>query len=226
MERRAHPGRVQLLNYIMGLDLDARIRAHIEACPDCQSAIVELGEERARVEGRLAPRQALQALLRRAADTPRRAIWPHWRLVAVGAAALLLVLLGAVGVYFSASSGTSPGQATRIKGRTNVQVYLHRDGQTIEVGEDMRFRSGDRIRIGVSSPVAARVSVFARQADGFVPIPALADLRVPAGEEQILPGSLTLGCETASEALRVRVAPEGSGAPSEQATLVFRCERP
>jgi hypothetical protein len=217
MEHNRHPSEIQLLNYSCDLPIDDRIREHIVGCPDCQKQIEQLQHQRARLEPFVQVEKKLDGFLERyrasKAGSPARLV--RWA-PAVGV--VLLLVVGFLAWHLLDRRGT-----IRLKGSVNVNVYVKRDAQVVKAGDDFKYRAGDKIRLGVVSPRAVRVTVLAEKSGGMEPIGTLEDVEIPPGGETLLPGSLYLDCDRDAEVLQVRIQ---SPAVSDSRTIHLECERP
>jgi hypothetical protein len=221
---RKHPPEVQLLNYSMEMAVDDRIRSHIQQCSACRKRIEQFEQERASFDAFVQPEKSLDRFLERhqAGGGKRPSRW--FRLAPVAGVFLLLLTLLAGWQWLRQDS-------VRLKGSVSVQVYVKRDAEVLQAGDDFRFRKGDRLRLGVLSPRKAWVTVLAEQSGRMEPIPKLTDVAVPAGQETVLPGSLQVGCESDQEVLQLRLhrssAARGEGdAGFFSKTIHLECERP
>jgi len=214
-----HPTDTQLLNHSMGLPIEETLSRHIVGCRACRHRLEQLAAERVALGRQLNARQRLAEHLdrRHAAGSPRRPAILRWLPVT---GALLILTVGLVFVFLDHSS------TSRLKGAVGVQVYVKRDGQVLRADNTFRYRSSDRIRLGVLAPRPVRITVLALQPKGYSAVTGLENILVPAGEEKILPGSLSLDCGQGTETLRLRVRDTASDVPARIRNLVMRCEKP
>jgi len=222
MKEQFHPSDTQLVNYGMGLGLEQDLSRHIEGCAQCKQRLEQLETERQVFEKDLDARQRLAEILEHQgqAAASGRPVVLRWLPVAC---ALLILVIGLAFVFFKESA---PDSMPRIKGAPGVQVYVKRGGRVLQADEAFRYRASDRIRLGVLAPRPVRVTVLALQPAGYTAVEGLVDIPVPAGEETVLPGSLSLDCASGSETLRLSIRDATSDAPPSMRKLVLRCEQP
>lgn len=223
MNQEQHPGEVALLNYSAGRPVEARTKAHIESCPECQKRIAALRRERSEFDAPEAEAQLEEYLHRHRQD--RKIVLLRTFRWAAAAAVLLLV----AGVFTFLALRQPDG--SRVKGSVSASVYVKRGEEVLRADDNFLYRSGDKIRLGILSPAPVLVTVLVEQEGGWSPIPDLTDVAVPPGKEKILPGSMSVSCSGETETIRLQVSKakrvEGqTGESCDSRVIVFKCERP
>jgi hypothetical protein len=139
-------------------------------------------------------------------------------------AAVVLLMIGFLLLVHDSQPTPAPG--IHLKGAMVVRVYVKRAEQTILAEGSFLFRPGDQIRLGIISPKPIFVSALTGHPASPTPIPNLTDVPVSEGQEVLLPGSFTLGCQEESETLLLHAASTRGAAAFDQRTIVLPCERP
>jgi hypothetical protein len=220
-----HPRDIQLLNYSQGLQIEKSLADHIQNCPTCQNKLLELEKEKNQINQMLRPQAVYSKFIEehQAKKQKRRSLIT--RLVPAGLIPLALV----IALFFSSGKLKDQAHYPSYKGSLSVQLYVKRNDKVIKADESIRVHPGDKIRLGVLSPEAVRITILAQQANKLQPIKKLTDIPIVAGQEQILPGSLLIDCEEDTEIIQVKIKPtlakkEPNMPELQTKTILLTCE--
>lgn len=205
-----------------GPEQQATLRAHIDGCADCAAHMARLAEG-FDVAPEVDPRALLAGVRRRMDETPQRAPWWRWLLVALPVAAAAVAAVWAL-------RPTPPVETVpdgpRLKGSFGLTVHRQVGPRSEPVTSGDRFAAGDRLRLVVDLPSAGRVAVWGLEPSGAVyrawpfddPWAAL-----PAGRKQALPEALELDDTRGREVLALVFCPGEAAEPVCEGEGALRC---
>jgi len=185
-----HPNRLQLLNYLNGLDLRDEIKQHINGCAQCEHRVKALEKE-------LAGRPALKNIDARVdaildGQSPVKPWWhglvPVFGLVAAMAVALF--------VFMPAREHN----ATKLKGGFSVKISVQRDRNWMSV-TDTKLKPKDLLMINVVTPETGFLSVYYPEKGALRAIPESQNIEILAGKVRFL-GEFQVDCANRHEKMR------------------------
>lgn len=167
----------------------ADLQAHLSGCSRCRQRLEELRRERQALYDRI-PRLVLEE------ERPR----PRWRPVLAAACACLLLAVGAW-IFWGGEEGEG---GVVFKGETPALSFrVERQGRVFEGRAQMKLHPGDRIRFACSLGEDAYLLILSLDGTGkatvYYPSGGGESLRVRAGQEVFLPGSIRLDGYTGPE---------------------------
>lgn len=174
-----HLSDLQLDRYLAGEGDTATVDSHIAGCEPCAARLASLRAEHAEFENRVWIRGEAAKLKR----TPRRSVVAG---AAMAIAAMLAFIIALPNV-----------ETTRTKGADLLEVIAqHDDGSVEQILPGGTLEPGDAIRFRLSTKRAGWITVVGLDEAGhvsvYVPQPNARSVRLNAGDDQVLDGSIIL----------------------------------
>jgi hypothetical protein len=152
----------------------AGLTAHVASCPRCEALLAAHRRERA----------VFAVPLRRARQTPRRAVW------LAGAATA-----AAIAVWLAAAPRAADGPATQIKGKPSIGFFVKHRGVVRRGGPGEVVAPGDALNFTASVDHPSYLAILSRDGaqamTAYYPAGAIA-APLPAGRDQVLPLAVVL----------------------------------
>jgi hypothetical protein len=131
-----HPPRHRLEELLAGSLRDAKLRGHVDACAECTARLSAMNEARAAFVGHRDPTSFARLVADRGGLRKQKT--SLLRRAGFGLAAAAIVLLGA-------RLAMPEPAAVRFKGPANLEVFVHRNGQTQPVENGQALAAGDQL---------------------------------------------------------------------------------
>jgi len=169
------------------------VTTHLEGCAACAGYIAALTDGR---EAFLALRPAPQFLRKLEARTEKKPVRSPWLF---GLTALLTAGLAVAVVPSLLTSDPLPDDGITLKGRNAALqvVFLRPGSDTAQLVEpDARLKAGDALRFAFAAPKDGHLLILDLDGTGkasvFVPYGGSTSRPVPAGDRELMPGSVVL----------------------------------